>query len=59
MRKHHITLLPGDGIGPEITSVTKYVLETLGKKVGFEISFQDKVFGGAAIDSTGSPESNI
>ncbi|MGM0705821.1 MAG: NAD-dependent isocitrate dehydrogenase, partial [Bacteroidota bacterium] len=27
---HHVTLLPGDGIGPEVTSATLHVLEATG-----------------------------
>ena len=37
MRKHRIVLLPGDGIGPEITAVTKSLLETVSKKNDFKL----------------------
>jgi 3-isopropylmalate dehydrogenase len=44
----HIAVLPGDGIGPEITAPT---LEILGRLGDFE--FTEHVFGGASIDAHG------
>ncbi len=55
MAIHKIVLLPGDGIGPEITSVTKRVLETISKKHAIKFNFIEKNFGGKAIDLTGVP----
>ena len=55
MRQHQIVLLPGDGIGPEITSVAKILLEEVGKKHGFKLDFEEHNMGGSAIDLTGSP----
>ena len=55
MRQHKIVLLPGDGIGPEITSVTKNLLEAVGKINGFNLIFDQHHFGGSAIELTGSP----
>ncbi len=55
MRKHRIVLLPGDGIGPEITSVAKKLLEAVSSKHGFELDLSEKLFGGSAIDSVGTP----
>ncbi len=55
MRQHHIVLLPGDGIGPEITAVTKSLLEAISKKHGFELFFDEHLIGGAAINATNSP----
>jgi isocitrate dehydrogenase (NAD+) len=49
---HRITLLPGDGIGPEVTDATLRVLEATG--VAFEWDRIDDV-GIAAMDETGSP----
>jgi 3-isopropylmalate dehydrogenase len=34
---YSVTLLPGDGIGPEITAATKVVLEALCKRSGFQL----------------------
>ncbi len=45
-----ITLLPGDGIGPEITAPTLEVL----RAVGLEAEFDEHVFGGASIDAHGT-----
>ncbi len=50
-----ITLLPGDGIGPEITKVTVEVLKAIAPKFDLELSFQEGLIGGAAIDATGNP----
>ncbi|NJN20093.1 MAG: 3-isopropylmalate dehydrogenase [Leptolyngbya sp. RL_3_1] len=50
-----ITLLPGDGIGPEIMAVTLDVLKQVGSKLDLEFTFQEALIGGAAIDATGGP----
>ena len=55
MKSHKITLLPGDGIGPEITSVTKYILEEIGKKHNFNMIFSEHLIGGAAIKENNTP----
>mmetsp|Transcript_22112 Transcript_22112/g.32660 ORF Transcript_22112/g.32660 Transcript_22112/m.32660 type:complete len:418 (-) Transcript_22112:100-1353(-) len=52
---YQITLLPGDGIGPEITEATKGVLATLCKKCGFEIELKEALIGGSAIDAVNDP----
>ena len=55
MQKKKITVLPGDGIGPEVTREAIRVLETTGKKYDLSFEFQEFAFGGAAIDKYGSP----
>ena len=45
-----ITLLPGDGIGPEVTECTLRVLEAVASKYGHTFSFDSQLIGGAAID---------
>ena len=55
MKSYKITLLPGDGIGPEITNVTHKILELVSRKFGFELKFKEMPFGGSAIDSDGIP----
>ena len=55
MKSYKITLLPGDGIGPEITNVTQTILELVSRKFGFELKFKEMPFGGSAIDSDGIP----
>jgi len=53
--EYSITVLPGDGIGPEITSVTLDVLNATAKKYDFVLNFSEAPVGGAAIDETGVP----
>ena len=52
---HKITVLPGDGIGPEITKVALNALEAAGKLENEEFQFSEELVGGAAIDATGKP----
>ena len=54
-QKYLITLLPGDGIGPEIMAVTVEVLKVIGKQFALQFDFQEALIGGAAIDATGEP----
>lgn len=56
MTQHYrITLLPGDGIGPEIMSVAVEVLKVVEKQFDLQFEFQEALIGGAAIDATGEP----
>ena len=50
-----ITVLPGDGIGPEVASAATTVLQQVAAKYGHNFSIDNKLIGGAAIDATGSP----
>jgi 3-isopropylmalate dehydrogenase len=50
-----ITLLPGDGIGPEIMAVAVSVLKTVGPQFNLQFEFQEALIGGSAIDATGNP----
>lgn len=52
---YDITLLTGDGIGPEIMTTTKVVLEALTKRCGFELKMTEALIGGAAIDAVQDP----
>mgnify|MGYP003903556825 CR=1 FL=1 len=52
---YRITLLPGDGIGPEITAVARQLLDAVSRKHGFELIYNEQPMGGAAIDATGEP----
>ncbi|XP_062089919.1 3-isopropylmalate dehydrogenase 2, chloroplastic isoform X1 [Humulus lupulus] len=54
-RRYTITLLPGDGIGPEIISVAKNVLNLTASLEGVDLSFQEMPMGGVALDLTGVP----
>jgi len=50
-----VTLLPGDGIGPEITEATRKVVAAICKKSGFQIELKEALIGGAAIDAAHDP----
>lgn len=52
---YRVTLLPGDGIGPEVVGATRRVLRTTADRSEFELRFQEFPVGGAAIDETGTP----
>ncbi|CAJ1954997.1 unnamed protein product [Sphenostylis stenocarpa] len=54
-RSYTITLLPGDGIGPEVISVAKDVLLLAGSLEGIKYEFRERLMGGAALDATGVP----
>ena len=49
-----IAILPGDGIGPEVTAQARRVLEQVAGRFGHEFEFVEALVGGAAIDATGS-----
>ncbi len=56
MAQHYrITLLPGDGIGPEIMGVAVQVLKRIGEKFDLAFDFTEALIGGSAIDATGEP----
>jgi len=50
-----IVLLPGDGVGPEVTAATLSVLRAVQGVFGLDLTFEEKIFGGAAIDEVGDP----
>jgi 3-isopropylmalate dehydrogenase len=52
---YRIAVLPGDGIGQEVTQEAVRVLETVGKASGVSFEFERGLVGGAAIDATGTP----
>lgn len=52
---HHITLLAGDGIGPEVMTEAVRVLDAVEAKFGFTISTSSHLVGGAALDACGHP----
>ncbi|MFI5209925.1 MAG: isocitrate/isopropylmalate dehydrogenase family protein [Gemmatimonadales bacterium] len=51
MSAYDVTLIPGDGIGPEITAETVKVLEATGLKFNWD----EQLAGVAAVDATGTP----
>lgn len=50
-----IAILPGDGIGPEVTAQARAVLERCSKRFDISMHFVEATVGGAAIDATGKP----
>ena len=55
MKNYNITVLKGDGIGPEIVGQAIRVLDKAAEKFGFTVTYDDALLGGAAIDATGVP----
>jgi 3-isopropylmalate dehydrogenase len=50
-----VAVLPGDGIGPEITAEATCVLGAVGRRAGLSIELVNAPMGGCAIDQTGVP----
>jgi 3-isopropylmalate dehydrogenase len=55
MPTYTIAVLPGDGIGQEVTPEAVRVLRAVGKRAGVSFEFEEALIGGAAIDATGRP----
>lgn len=55
MKNYNITLLKGDGIGPEIVNEAVKVLNKTADKFGFKVTYDEALLGGCAIDATGVP----
>lgn len=53
--KKNILIVPGDGIGQEVTAVGKKVLEKIAGKYGHEFEYDEALIGHAAIEATGNP----
>jgi 3-isopropylmalate dehydrogenase len=53
--KKQILVIPGDGIGQEVTRWGKAALEQVANKFGHEFSFDEALMGHAAIEVTGTP----
>ena len=52
---YHLAVVPGDGIGPEVISGGRRVLEAAGRLFGFGFEWQEVLVGGIAIDAYGVP----
>ena len=48
-KTHTVTLIPGDGIGPEVTDQAVRVLQAVAGGFGHEVELQTKLIGGAAL----------
>lgn len=51
----NIVILPGDGIGREVTAQAVKVLRAAAGAYDFELNFQEALIGGAAYEATGEP----
>ena len=49
-----IIVLPGDGIGPEVTAAAVAVLQATGRRCNHDFRFETRLIGGAAIDAEGT-----
>jgi len=54
-KTYNITLLPGDGIGPEVIQESVKVLDAVAAKSGFTLVYTEQNAGGAAIDAHNDP----
>jgi 3-isopropylmalate dehydrogenase len=50
-----ITVLPGDGIGPDVVDEAVKVLEAVGRRFDHQFELRYGIVGGLAIDETGTP----
>lgn len=55
MSNYKITLIPGDGIGPEIVAQAVKVLDAAGDKYGYKLDYTSILMGGCSIDKYGVP----
>lgn len=53
--KKHILVIPGDGIGPEVTQWGKAALQFIAEAFEHEFTFDEAIMGHAAIEATGNP----
>lgn len=53
--KKHILVVPGDGIGQEVSQVGKKVLEKIATKFGHDFTYDEALIGHVAIEATGEP----
>lgn len=54
MASFNVTLLPGDGIGPEVTSAAVRILETVLNRSGHTLNAVEQPIGGCSIDEYGT-----
>ena len=59
--KAKFTLLPGDGIGPEVVAEARKILTAIAAKYNHQFSYQEGIIGGIAIDQLGTalPEETL
>jgi len=52
---YQIAILPGDGIGAEVTAEAEKTLRAVGDRFGHSFTLQTGLIGGVAMDATGEP----
>ena len=52
---YNVTLIPGDGIGPEIVREAKKVMDRVGEVYGHCFQYKEILMGGCSIDAYGVP----
>ncbi|MBC8346367.1 MAG: 3-isopropylmalate dehydrogenase [Candidatus Marinimicrobia bacterium] len=55
MKSYQLTILPGDGIGPEIMDAALQVLDLVSQEFNVTFDYEEALFGGCSIDSNGVP----
>lgn len=55
MSNYNVTVIPGDGIGPEIVAEAVKVLDEAGRKYDFKLNYTKILMGGCSIDEYGVP----
>lgn len=55
MKTYKIAVLPGDGIGPEVTNETIKILKVVEELYNYKFEFTEGLIGAIAIDETGNP----
>ncbi len=55
MSEYKILVIPGDGIGKEVTTWGKKVLQQIGSEYGHRFTFDEALIGHTAIEATGNP----
>ncbi len=50
-----LAVIPGDGVGPEVTAEAVRVLQAIATRFGHEFTLREAPFGGVAIDECGDP----
>jgi len=55
MKTYKISVLPGDGIGPEVTNEALKVLNACAKRFDFKLNYNSQLIGAVSIDKTGEP----
>ena len=53
--RYTVAVLPGDGIGPEVVTEARKVLQAIGERFGHEFVLEEALVGGAAMEATGVP----